>query len=64
MFFQLTFLDMILYVIFKEAHLPVHTIRWTRVCRPLFLVNISEGTHVRDDFLSNLNVVDSLIFYL
>lgn len=43
----LTFLDMIMYAIFKEAHLPVHTTRWTRVFRPLFLVNISEGRHIR-----------------
>ena len=46
-FFQLTFLDMIMYIIFKESELPVHTIRWTRVFRPLFLVNISEGRQVK-----------------
>ena len=46
-FFQLTFLDMIMYIIFKEAELPVHAIRWTRVFRPLFLVNISEGRQVK-----------------
>lgn len=50
--FQLTFLDMIMYAIFKEAHLPVHTTRWTRVFRPLFLVNISEGRHVRVNHFS------------
>ena len=38
---------MIMYIIFKEAELPVHTIRWTRVFRPLFLVNISEGRQVK-----------------
>ena len=47
LFFQLTFLDMIMYIIFKESELPVHTIRWTRVFRPLFLVNISEGRQVK-----------------
>ena len=46
-FFQLTFLDMIMYIIFKEAELPVHAIRWTRLFRPLFLVNISEGRQVK-----------------
>ncbi|XP_027052573.1 two pore calcium channel protein 1-like [Pocillopora damicornis] len=43
----LTFLDMIMYVIFKESKLPVHTMRWTRVLRPLILINISEGRHIR-----------------
>lgn len=43
----LTFLDMIMYVIFKEAKIPVHTTRWTRVLRPLILINISEGRHIR-----------------
>ena len=47
LFFQLTFLDMIMYIIFKESELPVHTIRWTRVFRPLFLVNISEARQVK-----------------
>ena len=47
LFFQLTFLDMIMYIIFKESELPVHAIRWTRVFRPLFLVNISESRQVK-----------------
>ena len=47
LFFQLTFLDMIMYIIFKESDLPVHTVRWTRVFRPLFLVNISEARQVK-----------------
>ncbi|XP_068682209.1 two pore calcium channel protein 1-like isoform X2 [Montipora foliosa] len=46
----LTFLDMILYVIFKEAELPVHTVRWTRIFRPLFLINVSEGRQIRRAF--------------
>ncbi|CAH3122341.1 unnamed protein product [Porites lobata] len=46
----LTFLDMIMYIIFKEAELPVHAVRWTRVFRPLFLVNISEGRQIRRAF--------------
>lgn len=46
---QLTFIDMIMYIIFKEAELPVHTVRWTRVFRPLFLINISEGRQVRNN---------------
>ena len=48
---QLTFLDMIMYIIFKEAEIPVHIVRWTRVFRPLFLINISEGRQVRSNWL-------------
>ena len=44
---------MIMYIIFKEAELPVHAIRWTRVFRPLFLVNISEGRQVKIDIASS-----------
>lgn len=47
---QLTFLDMIMYIIFKECELPVVTVRWTRVFRPLFLTNISEGRQLRRAF--------------
>ncbi|XP_048585787.1 two pore calcium channel protein 1 isoform X3 [Nematostella vectensis] len=43
----LTFLDMIMYVIFKEAEVDAHTIRWTRIFRPLYLINISEGRQIR-----------------
>lgn len=43
---QLTFIDMIMYVIFHEADLKAHAIRWTRVLRPLFLINLSEGRQV------------------
>ncbi|XP_015770285.1 PREDICTED: two pore calcium channel protein 1-like [Acropora digitifera] len=46
----LTFLDMIMYIIFKECELPVVTVRWTRVFRPLFLTNISEGRQLRRAF--------------
>ena len=37
-----------MYIIFKEAEIPVHIVRWTRVFRPLFLINISEGRQVRN----------------
>ena len=50
---QLTFVDMIMYVIFREAEMASHTTRWTRVFRPLFLINISEGrqVHMKDEYV-------------
>ena len=42
---------MIMYVIFKEAGIPQHAVRWTRALRPLLLINISEGRQVSDNLL-------------
>ena len=45
-FFQITFLDMLLYSIFMENGFESKALRWSRILRPVFLINL-EGRQVR-----------------
>ena len=45
--FQITFLDMLLYSIFMENGLESKALRWSRILRPAFIINL-EGRQVRN----------------
>ncbi|KAI1896962.1 hypothetical protein AGOR_G00100300 [Albula goreensis] len=57
----LTLVDMIIYGSMKAAGL--YGVRWSRVLRPLFLVNITEGRQLRRAFRSIRNALPQ-IFYV
>lgn len=58
---MLTLLDMIIYGALKAAN--CHAVRWSRVLRPLLLVNVTEGRQLRRAFRSIRNALPQ-IFYV
>lgn len=58
---MLTLIDMIIYGALKAAN--CHALRWSRVLRPLLLVNVTEGRQLRRAFRSIRNALPQ-IFYV
>uniref|UniRef100_A0A8C9SMN8 Two pore segment channel 3 n=1 Tax=Scleropages formosus TaxID=113540 RepID=A0A8C9SMN8_SCLFO len=56
----LTLVDMIIYGSLKA--MDYHVVRWSRVFRPLFLVNVTEGRHLRRAFRSIRNALPQIIY--
>ena len=44
--FQVTLLDMVVYIVLKNTGYSKYAIRWSRVLRPAFIINFSESRQV------------------
>ncbi|XP_077990436.1 two pore channel protein 1-like [Glandiceps talaboti] len=58
----LMFLDMILYIALIES--GIHTVRWSRMLRPLLMINVSEGRQIRRAFRNIRRTLPDIIIVL
>ncbi|XP_067115529.1 two pore segment channel 3 [Osmerus mordax] len=56
----LTMLDMVIYGALKSSNF--HAVRWSRVMRPLLLVNVTEGRQLRRAFRSIRNALPQILY--
>ncbi|KAF7473651.1 Hypothetical predicted protein [Marmota monax] len=57
--FLLTLIDLIIYGSLEAAH--IHSIRWSRALRPVFLINFPESHQIRRAFHSIWNMLPDIL---